>query len=358
MPLAKTPAIRTLLASLLLMLPMAPVKAAVVLQYHHISDQTPAATSTSPELFRQHMAHLDEAGYEVVPLEDLVARLKTGKALPDKTVAITFDDGYDSVYQVAFPVLKRYGWPFTVFVNAEPLKQEQSKFVSWGNLREMAGAGATIANHSYSHPHLLRRQGRESDAEWRERIKEEILRAEEAIREETGQNHRLFAYPYGEYDRASQQLLKQLGFVAFGQQSGPLSDRDDRQALPRFPFGGPYGTMDDFKVKVASLPMPLTKANVPELKDTVLPRSLTRPTLELSFGEKDLASRIQCFASGQGAIPVQVQNGSVTTRAPKDLPVGRSRYNCTAMSGQSGRFYWYSHLFIRKQPDGEWYPEP
>ncbi|MEX1032799.1 MAG: polysaccharide deacetylase family protein [Cellvibrionaceae bacterium] len=346
---------------LLVVLTPLPGLAAVVLQYHHISSDTPAATSISPQLFREHMAYLKEAGYEVVPLEALTASLKAGRALPDKTVAITFDDGYDSIYTTAFPILKDYGWPFTIFLNTKPLQQGQGQFVSWDNVREMAKAGATIANHSYSHTHMIRRQAGESEGEWRQRMRNEVMTTEATIAEETGQRHRVFAYPYGEYDLATVALLADLDFIAFGQQSGPLGGIEDLQVLPRFPFGGIYGNMEDFKTKVASRPMPLTKVEVRagrrELRDTVLPQSVDRPGLLLTFAEEGIARRVQCFASGQGAIPVEVNGKQIIARAEKPLPVGRSRYNCTAMSDQAGRFYWYSQVFIRKKPNGEWYEE-
>ena len=133
---------------------VSPLHAAVVLQYHHISTETPASTSTSPERFAMHLEYLDENGFEIVPLQDLVDQLATGKPLPDRTVAITFDDGYISIYDTAWPLLKEKGWPFTVFVNSEPHDQEKPLFMSWDQLRELHAAGATIANHSVSHPYL------------------------------------------------------------------------------------------------------------------------------------------------------------------------------------------------------------
>jgi poly-beta-1,6-N-acetyl-D-glucosamine N-deacetylase len=337
------------------------VQAAVVLQYHHISEETPAATSISPRLFREHMAHLKQSGYRVLPLEKLVAHLRAGEALPDKAVAITFDDGYASVYTVAFPVLKHYGWPFTVFVNTKPLQQGLDQFIGWDKLREMASAGAAIANHSDSHPHLLRRQAGESERQWRQRVKEEILKAENTIAAQTGQRHQLFAYPYGEFDQTTRDLLAEMGFAAFGQHSGPLSVYDNLQALPRFPFGGVYGAMDDFKIKVASLPMPLAtvevRAGEKRLEDTVLPQGVAHPSLMLTLAQDGIADNVRCFASGQGVIPQQTMGRHITAQAEKPLPVGRSRYNCTAMSKEAGRYYWYSHFFIRKQPNGEWYAE-
>ena len=67
--------------------------ALVILQYHHISDTTPASTSTSPERFGMHLAYLEKHDFDVVPLEQLVQILRSGQPLPDRSVAITFDDG-------------------------------------------------------------------------------------------------------------------------------------------------------------------------------------------------------------------------------------------------------------------------
>ncbi len=337
--------------------------AAVVIQYHHISEETPKATSISPALFAQHMAYLYENDYQVVALEDLVADLKNKKLPQEKTIAITFDDGYRSVYSEAFPILKKYAWPFTVFVNTKPIQQNLAQFVSWGELREMAEHGATIANHSFSHPHFLRLENDETEKQWRERITREILSAEKQISDNTGQAHRLFAHPYGETNSQVNLLLSELKFVGFGQQSGPLSLLSDLATLPRFPFGGPYGDIDDFKVKVASLPFPMEAATLTinqgkSLSDGVLPLDDARPVMELHFNTSSITRQINCFASGQGEIPVVVSDNIALVQAPKPLPVGRSRYNCTSVSNELGRFYWYSQLFIRRQANGEWYYEP
>lgn len=347
----------------LLLLIVLPVKAGavVVLQYHHVSEETPAATSISPSLFAQHMAHIKEGGYEVLRLEDLVQILKAGDTLPDRAVAITFDDAYESIYTEAFPVLKQYGWPFTIFLNVQPLEQRLSQFLTWDQVKEMAEAGASIANHSYSHPHMIRRLEGENEAEWRQRMHDEIMKTEQIIAEQTGQELRIFAYPYGEFDQASKDLLAELGFVAFGQQSGPIGSDDDLLALPRFPFGGIYGAMPDFKTKAATVPMPLKDVKVigggKELKENLLPQGVDRPQLILTLEDQSVARRLQCYASGQGSIPLKVEGNQVTAQAEKPLPVGRSRYNCTAMSRETGRFHWYTQAFIRKKADGSWYAE-
>lgn len=350
----------SLLMVLLFSLPL-PALAVVVLQYHHVSDDTPAVTSVSPALFAEHMAHIKDAGYEVLRLEDLVAMLKAGDELPDRAVAITFDDAYESIYTEAFPILKQYGWPFTVFLNVQPLEQRLNQFLTWEQVKEMADAGASIANHSYSHPHMIRRLNGESEAQWRERMRNEILETEKVIAERTGQELRIFAYPFGEYDQASKDLLAELGFVAFGQQSGPIGKGEDLLALPRFAFGGIYGDMGDFRTKAATVVMPLRERRVIGggriLTETLLPQDVSRPQLIMVLEDAGVARRMQCFASGQGAIPLKVEGNQVTAQAEKPLPVGRSRYNCTAMSRETGRFHWYTQAFIRKKPDDSWYAE-
>jgi len=330
--------------------------AAVVLQYHHISDSTPAATSTSPQRFMSHLDYLARNRFRVLPLPELVAKLRRGDSLPDKAVAITFDDGYRSLYETAFPLLKARNWPFTVFINTLPHDQGLSHFLSWSQLRLMAGQGATIANHTHSHPHLLRRLPGESDSQWRQRIQGEITTAENRIREQLGVSHRLLAYPYGEYDPMLLSLLEEMDFAAFGQHSGPLASHSHLQALPRFPFGGRYGDDDDFALKVQSLPFPL--AQRPSLLDTVLSGKRLQPLLRLQLAQSLPAERVHCFATGQGEIAVVRRSTWIEVRAPAPVPVGRSRYNCTAASSEPGRFYWYSQLWMRKQDDGSWYGEP
>ena len=235
--------------------PSAP--AAVVLQYHHVGTDTPPSTSTAPDRFAMHLDYLEQSGFEVVRLEDLVKAHAAGGPLPDRAAAITFDDGYRSIYEAAWPLLKRRGWPFTVFVNSAPHDRGSPLFMSWDQLRELSEGGATIANHTVSHPHLLERLPGQDEAAWRRWVMSEITDAQARIRQEIGAAPKLFAWPFGEFDAALVDVLGELGFTGFGQQSGPLAVFSDPRALPRFPFGGPYGEREDFITKAESLPFPL-----------------------------------------------------------------------------------------------------
>ena len=353
--------LKILFCSIALMMYSGLTSAAVIIQYHHVDTETPAATSVSPEVFAQHMGYLASNGFQVWPLPQLIKSLKQGKALPEKVIAITFDDGYKSVYRYAWPILQKHSFPFTVFIN--PNLVGGSSTMSWDELRKLSAQGNTIANHTAGHPHLVRLLDGESEANWKKRIQREIADAENIIHKKIGHSPKLLAYPYGEYNQQVQALAKNRGLIAFGQHSGAFDQSANWQAIPRFAFGGKYIGMKGFVDKVNSLPMPLIEATVHDdqgqrLDDPLLPLKVSRPILTLRLKTAALAQGIRCFASGQGRIDVQVNDSTVTTRPTSELAVGRSRINCTAASDQKGRFYWYSSFFMRKRDDGRWYQEP
>lgn len=334
-----------------------PASAAVVLLYHHVSDKTPKSTSISPAAFEAQMDYLEKNNFAVVPLLELTEKLRKGEPLPDKTVAISFDDSYVSVYESAFPRLKKRGWPFTFFVNTDAVGTGKV-FVTWNQLREMAKAGATIANHSSSHTHLPRREKNESAAQWRERITQEIIVAQQKIKTEIGTAPMILAYPFGEYDVEVQRIAKKLGYIAFGQQSGALYSKGDLQSVPRFPFGGSYTQLDDFIMKVNTKPMPTQAVAFYTDKktrlDNLIVREGAKPLLVLTLSDQTLLKKINCFATGQGAITTEVIHGQLWVKPNQPLKAGRTRYNCTAYAGEKGRFFWYTQQWLVTDKKGDW----
>ena len=316
---------------------------AVILQYHHVSTSTPPVTSLSPESFSQHMDYLENNGFIVLPLEEVILKLRNGTSLPDKSAVITFDDGYASVYEVAFPELQRRGWSFTVFVTSGLVGTNDRLYSTWEQIREMADAGVTIANHTIDHPYLLDRGANESEVSWLERVRTQIVTAEETITQQTGQNHKILAYPYGEYDPNIQTLVQELGFVGIAQHSGPINASSDFTALPRFPFSGIYASMNSFPTKVLSLAFTL---------DSFSPHSpLTTqasPQATLNFGDEQKGlSQLACF-NNNSVMQVNAVNsaqGVYEIKTEVENKSRRFRYNCTA-PGNNGRYYWYSIPWI------------
>jgi peptidoglycan/xylan/chitin deacetylase (PgdA/CDA1 family) len=315
---------------------------AVILQYHHVSTQTPPITSLSPEAFNIHMNYLDDNGFTLLALEDVVESLKNGELLPDKTAVITFDDGYTSVFEVAYPILQARGWPFTVFVTTGLVGSNDRLYSTWEQIREMASGGATIANHTVSHPYLIQHNGA-SETEWLQGVEAEIMDAEEAIRRETGQQHKLLAYPYGEYNPAIQTLVNTLGFTGIAQHSGPINSNSDFSALSRFPFSGIYASMNSFPTKVMSLAFNLDSVS-PTSPITSSPSPAA--TLDFSVNQTGL-TQLACFNNNEmievNAVDRREFIYQVNTRIENRSR--RFRYNCTAPGGEN-RYYWYSIPWI------------
>ena len=320
---------------------------AVILQYHHVSTATPPVTSISPADLRVHLQYLEDEDFTVLRLEDVINALQSGRPLPERTAVLTFDDGYLSVYEEAFPLLQEFDYPFTVFVTAGLVTSNGKLYASWEQLREMGAHGATLANHTVTHPYLVNRAEGQSEDEWLAWVRSEIEDAEARILAETGQSHKLLAYPFGEYDTMIQTLLKELGYVGIGQQSGPINASSDFTALPRFPFSGIYASMNTFPTKVQSLAF-----NVAIVAPESLVTDAASPPAELQFTGSYRFDALNCFNNNQ---PMKVepleQSGHFRVSTQVVNEARRFRYNCTA-PGPDGRFYWFAVPFLNPQrPD-------
>jgi len=314
----------------------------VVLMYHRFEENRYPTTSIRMAQFEAQLDYLQHNGFTIWPLRRLLDAIFNGKDVPDKTVALTVDDAYRSVYQHAYPLIRQRGLPLTVFISTDAVDASHPNgYMSWKQMREMQRHGVDFANHSTDHAHLPERQQGEDEAAWKKRSMANIRRAQLRIDTELGdQGMKLFAYPYGEFNCALGKLVREMGYIGFGQQSGAIGPLSRREALPRFPINEHFAPLDRFAVKVASLPLPVVKQQPrdPQLQQTNPPPL----TLELAAGEEGLSQRISCFL-GSGA-PLEVvtrEKGRITVQAKYPLRQGRSRYNCTAPAGK-GRYYWFS----------------
>jgi peptidoglycan/xylan/chitin deacetylase (PgdA/CDA1 family) len=367
-------------------------RAVAVLQYHHVSEVTPFLTSIKPDEFEAHLDYLVQEKFDVISLSAFLARVKSGDLPAKKTAVITFDDAYLSIYDTAWPLLKTRGFPFSVFVNTQSVEHKLRHSMSWDQMREMAADGVEFANHTVTHLHMIRKQADETDAQWLARLQDEIEFAEAKIKQELGQSHKALAYPFGEYNPAIQSLLDRLGYVGFAQHSGAVGVQSHLQALPRFPFGGYYTSVDDFATKVNALAMPVTEVSLgfatggsdkPETQGDISSKSSLNKFDDSAFSQKDWlyshqnataaahfevaltesqSKQLACYASGQGKVPValmgkQAPYSGFVVEMVKPAPVGRSRFNCTLPSQWRGRFYWFSQPVIRLAQNDLWYPE-
>ncbi|UAA38875.1 polysaccharide deacetylase family protein [Paraneptunicella aestuarii] len=323
---------------------------AVILQYHHVSNDMPPSTSVTPEVFSEHLQYIAE-NYTVLPLQKVIEALQKDSPLPDNAVAITFDDGYKNILENAHPQLKYHGFPYTIFVNPI-LIGTRKNLLTHEELKQMSQEGVSIANHYLGHDHMLYQPENVSRETWLKNHKNNILLAEDILKDYIGSTPGYIAYPYGEYNQEIQQLVKELNLVGFGQHSGAVSSQSDFTALPRYPASGVYGNLKTLKVKLNSLALPIIKNSVdsPELS-----AQGKTPDWTLKIELDDIyPSQVACFYQNQ-TLELTWNENTVNIELPAQFPTGRSRVNCTAPSkANRQRYYWYSQPFFVPTERGDW----
>jgi peptidoglycan/xylan/chitin deacetylase (PgdA/CDA1 family) len=332
---------------------------AVILQYHHVSDTTPKITSITPEQFSVHLKYLQENNFNVVPLSQIVNRIKNKKPIKDKTIAITFDDAYVDIFTQAKPLLDKYKYPYTIFVNPSIINRNEknisSHYLSWTQLKTLGDEGVIIANHGFEHNSLTRTSANLSQPQWLTQQQISLLKAEAIIKEKTGQSWHYFAYPYGEYSPEIQQWVKENNFIGFSQQSGAVGLHTDLTSIPRFPASMPYDKISGLRDKLNSLPLDIQLRD--EQAKTIVKFKQTK-SITFDVETNDFyQSGLHCYISGLGKQKIIWQGEkSFTINFNADLPVGRVRCNCTAESiSEPGRYYWYSKPWFVLKEGGEWY---
>jgi peptidoglycan/xylan/chitin deacetylase (PgdA/CDA1 family) len=337
--------------------------AAVILQYHHVSNTTPKSTSISPEQFEVHLKYLQEQSFNVVPLSQIMEKIKNQQPIKDKTVAITFDDAYVDVLTHAKPLLDQFNYPYSIFVNPAIInrnentdkKGNKSHYLSWAQLKTLADDGVIIANHGYEHDSLTRISEGLTPEQWLAKQTQLLLKAEDIIKAKTGQSWRYFAYPYGEYSPTIQSWANKNGFIAFSQQSGAVGLQTDLTSVPRFPASMPYDKISGLRDKLNSLPFSIQLQG--EQAETIFQHKQTTSVTFNIASDDFYKSGLNCYISGLGKQKINWQgDNSFTINFSGDLPIGRVRCNCTAASiSKPGRYYWYSKPWFILKEDGSWY---
>ena len=319
---------------------------AVVFVYHRFGEPRYPSTNTPVAAFKAQLDYLASHGFHVWSLPRLVRTLQAGKSVPEKTVALSVDDAFQSVYENAWPLLRAHHFPVTVFVSTQVVDRHYPAYMTWAEMRKMQAHGATFADHTVTHPHPLERPPGESRAAWDKRMRAEILDAQKRLHQEMGPatntHPKLFAYPYGEYSPGLARLVNKLGFVAFAQVSGALGEPLDIRALPRFPVDTDFDALDMFARRSISLPMPLAKTSPwsPVVSGTDNP-----PKLVLSLARP--LPGLACYRSdGARMRVVRATATRIIVKARAPLPQGRSMYTCTAPA-PGGAYYWYTHPWFR-----------
>jgi peptidoglycan/xylan/chitin deacetylase (PgdA/CDA1 family) len=204
--------------------------------YHEItpSGETPSRLGVPEGAFAAQLAHLHAEGFTTVTASALAKSLAEGSDIPDRVVAITFDDGFADLNEIAMPLLDRYNFTATVFVTTDWVQDAAPKtgtrrpgrMLTWKQVRDLSDAGVEVAAHSCSHPQLDQLPQRQVESELR--ISKEVLEAE------LGRAVEGMAYPYGYSTAAVRQTAFDVGYrYACIVGNGTVGPNCDEFALPR-----------------------------------------------------------------------------------------------------------------------------
>jgi peptidoglycan/xylan/chitin deacetylase (PgdA/CDA1 family) len=315
---------------------------AVVVMYHRFNESKFPSTNIRLEQFEAHLKELTNGKYTVMALPKIVEALKAGRTLPPRTVAITIDDAFTSVYREAWPRLRAAKLPFTLFVATNQVSNSAAEYMSWDHVRELANAGVTIGNHSVKHAHLAD-QGHA-------RIRAELDKSNATFVQELGIKPTLHAYPYGEASTLVIEEVRKTGFAAaFGQHSGALHSKANKFYLPRFAMNENFGSIQRFRMAVNALPLYAT--DISPADPTLGKDAANPPAFGFTIGEGvPRLKQLACYSSQHGKLTIErLGPRRMEVRLPTAFRPGRARINCT-LPAYDGRWRWFGYQFYTLKP--------
>ena len=315
----------------------AAASSAVVVTYDRFGDGATPSTNIRLDQFEAHLAEIAERGLNVLPIPEILAALRSGRELPERTIGLSIDDAYLSAHTEAWPRLREAGLPFTLFVGTGSVDDGLPDYMSWDQIRDLATNGVTIGSRGAARRHMPL-ASRDENAR-------DIAESNQRLEEELGRKPRLFAFPYGEMSLEARDVIIEHGFTAaFGQHSGVLHPGSRFYFLPRFTMNESYGNLARFRLAANALPIQV-KDIIP--LDPLLDSQANPPSYGFTvFGEAlERIAALTCYASGQGKARIErLGSARIEIRLKEKLAPGRARINCT-MPARAGRWRWHGTLF-------------
>jgi len=221
-----------------------------IIMYHYINDEEPqrSGLGVSPKVFERQMCFLRKHKYNILPLEELADLIRQKKKIPPKTIAITIDDGYYDNYVNAFPILKKYSIPATIFVVTGRIGKVlgNDQYMDWQQIKEISESGlVTIGSHSLTHSNLT--EMRSDDG-----LMTEIFESRRILKEALNKEVNLFSYPFGGVDPRARAYVIEAGYkAAVGTNFPDGYPDDDIYALKRIRIAENAGNLFIFWVETS-----------------------------------------------------------------------------------------------------------
>src|SRR5437773_1602368 len=220
--------------------------------YHRLVDKVRyPGTEITPAAFEAQMKELKDKGVTVISMQDLLAWKRGEKNIPPRCAVITFDDGWKSQYEVAWPILKKFGYPVTMFIYTEGVRGGAlggGEAITWEQLADMRDNGVDIQAHTATHQDLReghtvmviepggkRTKKKLAGAEYEQWVQNEVVGCKQLLEQRLGIKVNCFAVPFGNYNEHVKELARNAGyeamFTVYGQ---PITFTSPLDSLGRY----------------------------------------------------------------------------------------------------------------------------
>ena len=308
--------------------------------YHRFEENKYPSTNIKMVDFVKHLEMIKKNEIKFINPSNFEDELKNNKK--QRKVLITIDDGYESFYKNAWPILKKSQIPFILFVSTREVGKKG--YMSWENIRELDKFDfVEIGNHSHSHDYLIDFTNFD--------IKNDLKESISIFKKQLGKNSIFFSYPFGEYSTALKDIVIDLGFkYAFGQHSGVVDHTKNFFEMPRFPINEKYGEIKRFKTILKTLPFPF-KSIKPENRYISEKNNPPRVNIEFYQNIKNLKN-INCFSNEED----KWRSSNINFKDNYNLNVNlegkfiteRGRINCS-LREKNGFYRWLGVQFVIKE---------
>jgi peptidoglycan/xylan/chitin deacetylase (PgdA/CDA1 family) len=336
----------------------------IIYCYHRLVDKVRyPGTEITPAVFEAQMKELKDRGITVISLQDLLAWKRGEKNIPPRCAVITFDDGWKSQYEVAWPIMKKFGYTFTMFIYTEGVAGGSlggGQAITWEMLADMRDNGIDIEAHSATHQDLReghtvmimepggkRTKKKLTGAEYEQWVQNEVVGCKQLLEQRLGIRINCFAVPFGTYNEHVKEIARNAGyesmFTVYGQ---PITYTSPMDALGRYAIEAnkPKVFEDAVKMIATSSGGPgapaVAEVGAANLSTEPADGTTVRSALPLikanlsAIGQIDPAS-VQLRVSGLGLVPATFdpKTGVVSYQVTQKL----REKNCTViLSAKSG----------------------
>jgi peptidoglycan/xylan/chitin deacetylase (PgdA/CDA1 family) len=224
----------------------------IIFCYHRLVDKIRyPGTEITPAAFEAQMKQLKDAGITVISMQDLLAWKRGEKNIPPRCAVITFDDGWKSQYEVAWPIMKKFGYPFTMFIYTEGVRGGSlggGEAITWEQLADMRDNGVDIEAHTATHQDLReghnimlaapggkRTKTKLTGPQYEEWVQNEVVGSKQLLEQRLGIKVNCFAVPFGSYNEHVKEIARNAGyeamFTVYGQ---PITFTSATDSLGRY----------------------------------------------------------------------------------------------------------------------------